>query len=119
MSQTTVPVKPKSRRQAPAQLAMAAPAIRMQEIVDVLRDRIASQQVPPGSKLLEQDLAEEFSAPRTAVREARAALEQRGLIQRIPNRGAVVMRLEMEQVFHLYDTREVLGRPLKIHNPLI
>ena len=108
MIQTTDSAKPKSRRQAPAQLAMASPANRMQEIVDVLRDRIASQQVPPGSKLLEQDLAEEFNAPRTAVREALAALEQRGLIQRIPNRGAVVMRLEMEQVFHLYDTREVL-----------
>ena len=85
-----------------------SPTNRILEIVDVLRERIASQQVPPGAKLLEQDLAEEFNAPRTAVREALAALEQRGLIERIPNRGAVVMRLELSQVFHIYDTREVL-----------
>lgn len=77
-------------------------------MVDVLRDRIAWQLVAPGSKLLEQDLAEEFNAPRTAVREAFSALEQRGLIERIPNRGAIVTRLDMAQVFHIYDAREVL-----------
>ncbi|MBE0549938.1 MAG: GntR family transcriptional regulator, partial [Rubrivivax sp.] len=92
----------------PAPAPAVSPAHRIQEIVDVLRHRIARQQVPPGSKLLEQDLAEEFNAPRTAVREAFSALEQRGLIERIPNRGAVVMRLDMAQVFQIYDTREVL-----------
>ena len=100
--------KPGTKPQPPAQAPQVSPANRILEIVDVLRERIASQQVPPGSKLLEQDLAEEFTAPRTAVREALAALEQRGLIERIPNRGAVVMRLELSQVFHIYDTREVL-----------
>lgn len=106
MNRTRDPATPTARAQAlPAQVLSAS---RIQELVDVLRDRIASQQVPPGSKLLEQNLAEEFNAPRTAIREALAALEQRGLIERIPNRGAVVMRLEMSQVLHLYDTREVL-----------
>ena len=88
--------------------SVVAMASRSQDIVQVLRERIANQQVPPGSKLSEQDLAEEFRAPRTAVREALAALEQRGLIERIPNRGAVVSRLDLPQVFHIYDTREVL-----------
>ena len=83
-------------------------ANRIQEIVDVLRNRIAGQQIPPGYKLLEQDLAEEFLASRTTIREAFSALEQRGLIQRIPNRGAVVTRLDIAQVFHIYDTREVM-----------
>ncbi len=99
---------PGTTSQPPPQPQSASPASRILEIVDVLRERISSQQVPPGSKLLEQDLAEEFNAPRTAVREALAALEQRGLIERIPNRGAMVMRLELSQVFHIYDTREVL-----------
>jgi len=96
-------------RRPPAGVAIALPGVnRIQEMVDVLRDRIARQLVAPGSKLLEQDLAEEFGAPRTAVREALSALEQRGLIERIPNRGAVVTRLDMAQVFHIYETREVL-----------
>ena len=93
-------------RRVPA--AVAPSFNRIQEIVDILRDRIARQHVAPGSKLAEQDLAEEFDAPRTAVREAFSALEQRGLIERIPNRGAIVSRLDLPQVFHIYETREVL-----------
>jgi DNA-binding GntR family transcriptional regulator len=78
------------------------------DITRVLRERIATQEIPPGSKLGESELALEFGVPRTRVREALSVLEQRGLVERIPNRGAVVMRLELSHVAHLYDVREVL-----------
>lgn len=82
-----------------------APAV---DVLQILRDRIARQDIAPGAKLREHDLADEFKVPRTRIREAFAALESRGLIQRVPNRGAVVTRLELDQVFHLYDVRAVL-----------
>ena len=63
---------------------------------------------PPGAKLREPDLAEEFGVASHRVRDALAALEQRGLVERIPNRGALVMRLDLSQVFYIYDLREVL-----------
>jgi DNA-binding GntR family transcriptional regulator len=78
------------------------------DLLQVLRARIGSQEIPPGSKLRETDLADEFGVPRTRVREVLSALEQRGLVERIPNRGAVVTRLELSQVFQIYDVREVL-----------
>lgn len=78
------------------------------DLLQVLRARIGSQEIPPGAKLRETDLADEFDVPRTRVREVLAGLEQRGLVERIPNRGAVVTRLELSQVFHIYDVREVL-----------
>jgi DNA-binding GntR family transcriptional regulator len=84
------------------------PANRAPELLNILRERIARQEVPPGSKLREQEVAEEFDVPRTLIREVFSALEQRGLIERIPNRGAVVMRLDLSQIFHIYDVREVL-----------
>lgn len=74
----------------------------------VLRERIAKQEIAPGSKLGEQELSKEFGVPRALVREALCALELRGLIERIPNRGAVVVRLDLSQVFEVYDVREVL-----------
>ena len=46
--------------------------------------------------------------PRARIREAFGALEGRGLIERIPNRGAVVSRLDLDQAFNLYDVRAVL-----------
>ncbi|HRD76128.1 MAG TPA: GntR family transcriptional regulator [Hyphomicrobiaceae bacterium] len=78
------------------------------DLVAVLRDRIAGQTLLPGSKLREQDLADEFSVPRARIRDVFTELAQRGLIERIPNRGAVVTRLDLDQVFQLYDVREVL-----------
>ncbi len=78
------------------------------DVLQVLRERIASQDIPPGSKLRENELADEFGVPRTRIREVFGALESRGLIQRVPNRGAVVSRLELDQVFQLYDVRAVL-----------
>lgn len=77
-------------------------------LLDTLRERIARQQIPPASKLREHEVALEFGVPRTQVREAFSALEQRGLIERIPNRGAIVTRLDIAQVFHIYHVREVL-----------
>ena len=78
------------------------------EIFQALRVRIAQQRIAPGAKLNETDLAEEFGVSRARVRDALGALEQRGLVERIPNRGAVVMRLDLSQVFHIYEIREVL-----------
>ena len=78
------------------------------DVRQILRERIARQELLPGSKLLEQDLSREFGISRARVRDALGVLEQRGLVKRIPNRGAVVARLELTEVFELYEVREML-----------
>lgn len=95
-------------RAAPKGRKRGAKAQAPPNVLQILRERIASQDIPPGAKLREHDLAEEFGVPRARIREVFGALESRGLIERIPNRGAVVSRLELDQVFHLYDVRAVL-----------
>ncbi|MBX3716222.1 MAG: GntR family transcriptional regulator [Burkholderiales bacterium] len=113
-----MPAKPASRTRsrppAPRRPAPARPGAGPRgskgahDIVEKLRVRIAQQQIAPGAKLRETDLAAEFKVSRARIREAIASLESRGLVQRIPNRGAVVMRLDLSQVFYIYDLREVL-----------
>ncbi len=78
------------------------------DIVAVLRERIANQEAPSGSRLREHDLSREFGVSRGRIREAFGALEQRGLIERIPNRGAVVARLDSAQIYDLFEVREML-----------
>jgi DNA-binding GntR family transcriptional regulator len=78
------------------------------DLFEALRQQIVDRKIAPGAKLLENDLAVEFRVSRGRVREALFALERHGLIHRIPNRGAVVARLELSSVFDLYDVREVL-----------
>lgn len=77
-------------------------------IVETLRGRIARQDIAPGTKLRETEISEEFGASRARVREALGALEQRRLVERIPNRGALVTRLDPVQALQIYDLREVL-----------
>lgn len=78
------------------------------DLVEELRRRIATHEIPPGARLREQAIAEEYAVPRTRVREALSALDERGLIDRVPNRGAVVARLDVGQLADIYDVREVL-----------
>lgn len=77
-------------------------------ILAELRRRIVDHDLPPGSRLREQDLAGEFDVSRARIRDAFGILEERGLIERIPNRGAIVTRLEAERIRELFEVREVL-----------
>ena len=64
MSVRAVPSRPAPRR------ATARKGRASVDLVSALRARIASQDVPPGAKLRENELAAEFGVPRTRVREA-------------------------------------------------
>lgn len=81
---------------------------RTGQVVKVLQERIANQVLSPGARLQEAELAAEFSASRTVIREALSSLEQRGLVLRIPNRGAVVKKLEAKEVDEIFEIREWL-----------
>lgn len=78
------------------------------DLVRLLREGITSHDIPPGSKLQEAKLAKEHGVSRARVRDVLMELELRGLITRIPNRGAEVNRLDLAQVFEIYDAREAL-----------
>ena len=80
----------------------------MEQIVEILRERIVNQELPPGTKLNEAILTEEFNVSRPRLREAFGVLEDRRLIERIPNRGAVVARLEPVEILALFEVREVM-----------
>lgn len=80
----------------------------VQRVLQTLRERITRHELPPGSKLFENELSSEFRVSRAKIREVLAILQQRGLIERIPKRGAVVERLDPAQVFHIYNVREAL-----------
>lgn len=97
-----------SRGKSAPKLKVVPRGKRGVDLQKILRERIARQEIAPGAKLGESELSKEFGVPRAIVREVLCALEQRGLIERIPNRGAVVVRLDLSQVFEIYDLREVL-----------
>jgi DNA-binding GntR family transcriptional regulator len=61
------------------------------QIADVLRQRITSGDLAPGSLLpSEASLCEEFAVVRNTVRRALAALEDEALIETLPGKGRMV-----------------------------
>ena len=75
---------------------------------DAIRARILSGAIAPGDRLREIALADEMGLSRTPVREAMRRLEQDGLVEHVPHRGAIVRTLDPQQVTELYLIREVL-----------
>ncbi|WP_254072989.1 GntR family transcriptional regulator [Rhodococcus rhodochrous] len=78
------------------------------EVYARLRDAILSGELPVGSRLRVRDLAELVGTSVMPVREAIRRLEEAGLAEREPHRGAVVKELSLEELVHVYDVRRLL-----------
>lgn len=73
-------------------------------LVDIIRDRILSGEIPPSVAIRQDSLAAELRISKIPLREALARLEQDGLLVSHPNRGFFVRSLstrEAEEVFAL------------------
>ena len=82
--------------------------ILSQQILEALRKMILEGDLPPGHRLIEMDLASQMGASRAPVREAIRRLEQDGLVEIFPNRGAVVVGVPEEELAALYVTRAAI-----------
>jgi DNA-binding GntR family transcriptional regulator len=77
--------------------------------VDALRDAILDGRLKPGQRLKEIPLAEQLGVSRGPIRDALRLLERDGLIDVIPNRGAVVPEVHALDVLEVYALRASLG----------
>ncbi len=76
-----------------------------EQIAAKVGDRILSGLVAPGSRIAEQELADEFATSRGPVREAIRILEREGLLAVLPRRGAVVSSLSAAELSELFEVR--------------
>jgi DNA-binding GntR family transcriptional regulator len=77
-------------------------------IATSLEEEIVLGRRHPRERLIEQDLCDRFNTHRGDVRLALFELEKKGLIRRIPNRGAMVRDLTPKEVMEIYAVREEL-----------
>ena len=78
----------------------AREAVRRALALDVVLGRLR-----PRERLVEDDLMTRFGAKRHLVRSALADLERSGLIERRPNRGAIVREYSSDEIEQLYEFR--------------
>jgi DNA-binding GntR family transcriptional regulator len=85
------------------------PRALYQEVAELLRERIFSNQLPPGSWIDEMALAEEYGISRTPLREAIKVLATEGLVTMKVRRGAYVTEVnakDQADVYHLLSLLE-------------
>lgn len=69
---------------------------------------IASGALPAGAPVSELHLSKKLRISRTPIREAIGQLVGEGLLDQVPNRGAVVVQLRRQDIIELYELREAL-----------
>jgi DNA-binding GntR family transcriptional regulator len=77
-------------------------------VVARLRQGILEGRYAPGQRLIARDVTEDLGISRGPLREAFGRLAADGLVELVPNRGAVVRRLSRKQVRELFQIRENL-----------
>jgi DNA-binding GntR family transcriptional regulator len=80
----------------------------MPHIYAVLFDSIVSGEYPPNTRLKEEQLAVQFKVSRTPIRLTLRQLEQDGLVEILPKRGARVVGFTVDDVEEVYDIRKSL-----------
>jgi len=84
------------------------PTLLTDQVYDVLHHAIVNGELPAGSRLRIRDLAEQVGTSVMPVREAIRRLEEAGLAEREPHKGAVVKGLTLEELVHVYHVRRLL-----------
>jgi DNA-binding GntR family transcriptional regulator len=75
---------------------------------ELIREAIVDGRLEPGRRLKEEELARELGISRTPIREALLMLQAEGLVDAVPNRGALVRVHTSEDLEDLYQLRALL-----------
>jgi DNA-binding GntR family transcriptional regulator len=73
-----------------------------------LRGKLLAGDFEPGERLLYGPIGKEIGISATPVREAAGLLAQEGLVDLVPNMGAIVRTLDRTDLIEIYEVREVI-----------
>lgn len=80
----------------------------VEEVYRVLLDAISDGSLAPGTRLTQEEIAEQFAVSRSPVLQALRLLKKDGLVQDAPGRGVLVAPLDVEWTSQLYQVRGAL-----------
>ena len=78
------------------------------EVYRVLLDAISDGTLAPGTRLTQEEIAEQLSVSRSPVLQALRLLKKDGLVRDAPGRGVLVAPLELQSIGHVYEVRGAL-----------
>lgn len=73
------------------------------QVTQRLRQMLVEGQIAPGAKLNERELCEQLKVSRTPLREAIKTLAAEGLVELLPNRGAIAVQLGEDDILNTFE----------------
>lgn len=95
------------RRLAASQMSRVAAPLRDQ-VTSALRQAIVEREFAPGQRLVERELVDRLQVSRATVRESLRELEAEGLVTVIPQRGAVVAMISLQEAADICEARAAI-----------
>ena len=74
-----------------------------EQVAHRLRQMLVENRLAPGAKLNERELCEVLNVSRTPLREAIKMLAAEGLVELLPNRGAIALQLSETDVLNTFE----------------
>lgn len=84
-----------------------APSL-VEQVHKTILAEIAGGRLPPGARIIQEQLAQELGVSRQPVQQALTLLRKEGVLSDAPGRGLQVAPLNLEHVRHMYDVRAVI-----------
>lgn len=76
----------------------------VQQVYATIMLQLDAGEISPGSRLIASELAERLDLSRGPVREALAVLAGQGLVELLPDRGAILRPMEQQDLISVYET---------------
>jgi len=80
----------------------------VEQVRDAILEEISSGALPPGDRIIQEQIAQALGVSRQPVQQALALLRNQGVLQDAPGRGLLVAPLDPNHVKHMYDIRAVI-----------
>lgn len=87
---------------------LAAQPKLVELVQDAIVAEIASGKLPPGARIIQEQIAQELGVSRQPVQQALVVLRNLGVLRDAPGRGLQVAPLDLEHVRNMYDMRSVV-----------
>lgn len=79
-----------------------------QAVYEHIKQQIIEEKLTPGHWFVERELCAIYCLSRTPIREILWKLTSDGFLEQEPNRGFIVRKLGLEQIFEVFQTREAV-----------
>ena len=76
--------------------------------LDYLKEQIITCEMPPGSVIRVEDVAEKLCISKTPVREALIELQTDGYVNIVPRKKTIVSKISLQDLKNIYDARSLI-----------